>query len=337
MKFTEYDIKKMIEDLNRYAVMPGQTFIIFDTETTGRDKSLDRIVSVSAIKATYDPGTHKFTEVDRLDQFINPGIDIPKEASDVNGITNERVANCPHEMEASIKIHQVFGDHPYIIGQNIYGFDIDFMQEMAFRCGWRFEPVRKLDTLPIARQVLGKKPVCHKLGVIAEYLAVNMDDITLHESISDVIVTMHVLERLLMLYDGTVDIEAADAYYRSQPHPIADKIVAAKKAKKPKRVLGEYQPNIKGMSLWKDCRLYLNTTKRTEKVYFDLRTKEWNYTVTDIHDERMVNYLYIIETVLQMMNWSTYTNKPEIMALRPAIEKSYEVYQKRYGRVSQSS
>lgn len=328
--FSEYDIKKMVEDLNRYAVIPGQVFIIFDTETTGRDVNNDRILSISAIKATYDPNTHKFTEVDRLDQFINPGMDIPKEASDVNGITNERVANCPYEMEASVLVKQFFGSHPYVIGQNIYGFDVPFMEEMAIRCGWRFEPLRKFDTLPFARKVLGKRPVCHKLGVLAEYLAVNMNEITLHESISDVIVTMHVLERLLMLYDGTVDIEAADTYYKANPHPFADEILESKKKKKPKRILGDYRPNIKGMSLWNGCRLYLNTTKRTEKVYFDIRSSEWNYTVTDINDEKLVDYLYIIETVLQMFNWSMYTCNPELMALRPKIEKSYEVYKKRY-------
>ena len=57
----------------------------FDTETTGVDVYTDRIVSCNL---TYDFPNHP--EYNRSDNFlINPGVDIPVEASDVHGLTKE--------------------------------------------------------------------------------------------------------------------------------------------------------------------------------------------------------------------------------------------------------
>ena len=63
--------------------------IYFDLETTGVDTEKDRIVEIACIK--YNPdGTQESKEM-----IINPGIPIPKEASDVHGITDEVVKDKP--------------------------------------------------------------------------------------------------------------------------------------------------------------------------------------------------------------------------------------------------
>lgn len=62
--------------------------IAFDLETTGTDPATARIVTFSCIAMNPphypDPAAHGF------DGIINPGIDIPVEASAVHGITTER-------------------------------------------------------------------------------------------------------------------------------------------------------------------------------------------------------------------------------------------------------
>ncbi len=56
---------------------------VFDTETTGINVREDRIVSATV--ALLDAGSVKA----RYDWVINPGIEIPQQATNVHGITNE--------------------------------------------------------------------------------------------------------------------------------------------------------------------------------------------------------------------------------------------------------
>ena len=63
--------------------------VALDTETTGRDASVDRIVEVAAV--VWD-GTNV---VERLSWLVNPGRPIPKEASDIHGISDADVAGQP--------------------------------------------------------------------------------------------------------------------------------------------------------------------------------------------------------------------------------------------------
>ncbi len=63
--------------------------VAIDTETTGRDPEVDRIVEIACVR--YRGGM----VIDRKSWFVNPGRPIPKEASDVHGITDETVKDAP--------------------------------------------------------------------------------------------------------------------------------------------------------------------------------------------------------------------------------------------------
>lgn len=68
--------------------------LVFDTETTGVDVNLDRIVTATVASIT--PGQ----PVDAQSWLLNPGIPIPKVASDVHGVTDEQAGGegqDPHE------------------------------------------------------------------------------------------------------------------------------------------------------------------------------------------------------------------------------------------------
>jgi len=84
----------------------AKPLIIFDLETTGIDVSKDRIVEMYFIKIY--PDGRKETK----HHFINPGIPIPKEASDIHGITDDQVADKPG-----------FGDFAQEIKQFVSGCD----------------------------------------------------------------------------------------------------------------------------------------------------------------------------------------------------------------------
>jgi DNA polymerase III subunit epsilon len=77
---TEYDAQAPMEELPLVAI---------DTELTGRDATVDRIVEIGAV--VWKNGD----VVERHSWLVNPGRPIPKEAFDVHGISDEQVANEP--------------------------------------------------------------------------------------------------------------------------------------------------------------------------------------------------------------------------------------------------
>ncbi|WP_288095920.1 3'-5' exonuclease, partial [Hydrotalea sp.] len=60
-----------------------------DLETTGINIGTDKIVEIAIVKIMPD-GTRQVKR-----KLINPGMPIPKGASDVHGITDEMVKNAP--------------------------------------------------------------------------------------------------------------------------------------------------------------------------------------------------------------------------------------------------
>lgn len=69
--------------------------VAFDVETTGVDAHQDRIVTAAVVHT--QPGTRPRT----LSWLIDPGVDIPAEASDVHGWTPVRIAAALNGAEAS--------------------------------------------------------------------------------------------------------------------------------------------------------------------------------------------------------------------------------------------
>lgn len=104
--------------------------IVFDLETTGTDVSKDRIVQLAAVKVSDD-----FTKHDELKTIlINPGVPIPKEASDVHGITDEMVADKPTFAQYAKKLHEYFQGCD-IAGFNSIRFDVQLLMAEFERAG----------------------------------------------------------------------------------------------------------------------------------------------------------------------------------------------------------
>ena len=76
--------------------------VVFDLETTGLDLVNDRIIQLSYIKVSPD-GTEKSGN-----ELINPGKEIPKEVTDLTGITNEMVKDAPTFKQRAADINREF-------------------------------------------------------------------------------------------------------------------------------------------------------------------------------------------------------------------------------------
>ncbi len=102
-------------------------FIAFDTETTGLEPERDRIVEIGAIKFDYRG------IISRFSVLMNPGFPMPKEASNVNGITDDQLKGKPPP-EAILPDFLRFIDNGIVIAHNA-PFDISFVNE-ELRKAW---------------------------------------------------------------------------------------------------------------------------------------------------------------------------------------------------------
>ena len=100
--------------------------IIFDLEATGLSVSSDRIVEISTIKVFPDGREEEKT------RRVNPEIPIPQEASDIHGIKDEDVKDCPSFKQIAKSLMQ-YMENCDLVGYNLFKFDIPLLAEEFLR------------------------------------------------------------------------------------------------------------------------------------------------------------------------------------------------------------
>ena len=100
--------------------------VFFDLETTGINIAKDRIVEISILKIL--PNGNKESKT----WLVNPEMEIPKEASDIHHITNERVVTEPTFNELATEVSKMIAGCD-LAGFNSNRFDIPLLAEEMLR------------------------------------------------------------------------------------------------------------------------------------------------------------------------------------------------------------
>ncbi len=100
--------------------------VFFDLETTGTNIAKDRIVEMSALKVLPNGEEEIKTWV------VNPTIPIPKESSDIHGITDDMVADKPVFKQLAKEIFKFIQDAD-LAGYNSNRFDVPLLAEELLR------------------------------------------------------------------------------------------------------------------------------------------------------------------------------------------------------------
>lgn len=138
-----------------------QTFTAFDFETTGLDPERDAVTEVAAIRFTNGERDSSF------ESLVNPQIPIPREITNITGISDEMVADAPKEDEVAEKLINFIGSNS-IVAHNI-GFDMQFLRRLSELVHPGSEVLNvQYDTLSLARAFLFFLPN-HRLGTVAEF------------------------------------------------------------------------------------------------------------------------------------------------------------------------
>lgn len=103
-----------------------------DLETTGVNLGTDRIVEIAIVKILTD-GTKSIKR-----KLVNPGMPIPKEASDIHGISDEMVKDAPLFKQIAQELKQML-DGCDLSGYNSNRFDIPLLMEEFLRAQVDFD------------------------------------------------------------------------------------------------------------------------------------------------------------------------------------------------------
>src|SRR6187200_3251465 len=103
-----------------------------DLETTGVNLATDRIIEIAIVKVLPD-GKRSVKR-----KLIHPQMAIPKQSSDVHGITDEMVKDAPAFKEVAQELKQML-DGCDIGGYNSNRFDIPLLVEEFLRAGVEFD------------------------------------------------------------------------------------------------------------------------------------------------------------------------------------------------------
>ena len=108
----------------------------FDIESTGTNVVRDRIVEISVLKVFPNGNREART------WLVNPGVPIPKETTDIHGISDEKVAAEPTFKEIGPKVADMLKDAD-LAGYNSNKFDIPILAEEFLRAGIEFDFSKK--------------------------------------------------------------------------------------------------------------------------------------------------------------------------------------------------
>lgn len=198
--FPDINFKNITRRTNISKLFP---LVVIDIETTGLKATAD-IIEVAAIK--FSEG---FKAESCISMLCKPRKPIPEEATEVNGITDDMVKDCPNFSQIAANVTA------YIKDCTIVGHNLDFDIKRLFISGVALpEKVSYFDTLKLARYVLkaenSKKYnykseqyeevedwdiTDYKLDTLCEHYGIYRNDT--HRALSDCLATARLFESLI--------------------------------------------------------------------------------------------------------------------------------------------
>jgi DNA polymerase III epsilon subunit family exonuclease len=142
------------------------TFVALDTETTGLQPIVHRLVEIGAVRFRLDGW-----ELATFQQLIDPEIPIPPEVQQVHGITDAMVRGQPTVEQVISQFIEFLGAPDTILLAHKALFDLGFLAMSRIRLGIPCPPHYVFDTLEMTRRLYPTWP-SHSLEHVASRLKV---------------------------------------------------------------------------------------------------------------------------------------------------------------------
>jgi DNA polymerase III epsilon subunit family exonuclease len=161
-------------ELSNY--LTKQTFISFDTETTGMWAPVNRIVEIAAVKFNITDGV-----IDKFESLINPEREIPAEVIEIHGITDEMVKDAPTIIPVLNQFISFCGNDSILIAHNA-PFDISFVGGALKRNELSFGNNLILDTVDIFKRYFPGQKSFSLLNLVKHFKIAQSQE---HRALSD--------------------------------------------------------------------------------------------------------------------------------------------------------
>ena len=141
------------------------TYVVFDLETTGLRKAVDKIIEIGAVKVKDGK------IIDRFSTFINPCRELDEKIVKLTKITDDMVKDAPLEDEKLPEFIEWCGDS-VLVAHNA-GFDVGFVRQWAVNHGQQIENTI-IDTVELGKTLIPDlnnyklDTLCSRLGVSLE-------------------------------------------------------------------------------------------------------------------------------------------------------------------------
>jgi DNA polymerase-3 subunit epsilon len=163
--------------------------VVFDTETTGTNARLDRIIEIACVKIRPDGGREDWV------RRLHPGMPIPRASTAVHGICDADVAGLPSFREVAAEL-AAFLDGCDLCGYNMTGFDLPVLRVEFLRAGVPFE-VRDRRLVDAQRIFFAREP--RHLSAAARFYC-EAEHEGAHGALADAEMTLRVLAGQLRRY-----------------------------------------------------------------------------------------------------------------------------------------
>ncbi len=144
-----------------------ETYVVFDTETTGFYAGSDQMIEIGAVKIKNG------VILDRFDELIDPHRPVPKKITELTFITDEMLKGKDNEENVTKRFFEWAGDCP-MVAHNAK-FDISFMKAACNKYNLDEFTYTVIDTMSMARMLHPEWPN-HKLQTLTKRLDVPWDE-----------------------------------------------------------------------------------------------------------------------------------------------------------------
>jgi len=202
-----------VNDLDGNLAVSGHTdaafdteFVAFDLETTGLNPERDEIIEIGA--ALWKGGQIASS----FQTFVNPGIHIPANITELTGIQDKHVRDAPALPEALRAFLKFVAGRP--LAAHNAGFDMGFLSNGCEKTGIPLDLVA-VDTLLLAKHLLPNLRR-HKLNTVANHLG--LPEFHHHRAKDDAETVAYMLPRFLTMLaeKGLTALNQIDPYLQSQ-------------------------------------------------------------------------------------------------------------------------
>lgn len=263
-------------DNNKIAVLESllncSTAIVFDTETSGLNSDVDRIIEIAATKLSLPD----FKTIDKLHLYIRPAFLISEKITEITGITNEMLRSHEYEEDLFVQICEFFQEEPEVLVAHNAPFDIRFLTAMYSRNNKELKPTYVLDTLEMAKDLIPKeKTKDYKLGTLAELYGLT-EGIQFHSAMDDT----HVCSLLFQIFA------------KDYSEIAAKQSDTTSNLRKPRIFSIGYWEGFRGL-----CRAYVHTDFGA--LFYDIRYKSWGSKDANID---IIDMSYLESKCLELTN-----------------------------------